>query len=183
MVCKEKAIATGTMQARPCKHREYQKRIASYILYNFENRGIKVYLEVELGKTIIGKNRRIDIFVFNEPLNQALALECKYQDTGGTADEKIPYTLQDLEALHFPGFLVYAGEGFSKGIIHLLEGSSQAAYCLPDASFNQNSHTRELDSILAAVFDWWDLVLWDKKPFSLEPDSAQFSLFDNQNRS
>jgi len=143
---------------------EYKKIIASYIISNFRDRGIEAYLELGLGKTVIGKDRKVDIFVLNESINKAIALECKYQDIGGTADEKIPYTLQDLEALHCPGCLVYAGEGFSKGIINLLEGSPKAAYCLPNNSFDRNAATKELDCFLAAVFGWWDLII-NKSPF------------------
>lgn len=146
--------------------REYQEQIAHYLVSNFKRRNIQVYLEISLGKTIIGKNRRIDIFVHNTELNKALALECKYQEVGGTADEKIPYTLQDLEALHCPGFLAYAGEGFSPGVIHLLEGSPTAAYCQPQEGLDRTANTRELDYILASTFDWWDLIL-TKDPITL----------------
>ncbi len=58
-----------------------------------------IYTEVSLGKTIIGKNRRIDVFLLREAHQRALAIECKFQNVSGTADEKIPYALQDLEAL------------------------------------------------------------------------------------
>jgi hypothetical protein len=38
---------------------EYSRLIANYIKKNYSERGLKIYLEVLLGKTIIGKNRRI----------------------------------------------------------------------------------------------------------------------------
>ena len=47
--------------------KEYADLIAAYLDKNFGERGIKVYREVTLGKTIIGKNRRIDVFVVHEP--------------------------------------------------------------------------------------------------------------------
>ena len=71
--------------------KEYADLIAAYLVKNFGERGIKVYREVTLGKTIIGKNRRIDVFVVHEPTQKAFAVECKYQDSQGTVDEKIPY--------------------------------------------------------------------------------------------
>ena len=89
--------------------------------------GLVVYLEVSLGKTIIGKDRQIDVFVVRPSDRKALAIECKYQDTLGTVDEKIPYALADLEALWVPGCLVYAGEGWSRGVLHTLEASRLAA--------------------------------------------------------
>ena len=39
---------------------EYANLIASYIVRHFGPRGLKVYREVNVGKTVIGKNRRLD---------------------------------------------------------------------------------------------------------------------------
>jgi hypothetical protein len=113
------------------KAHEYRDLIASYIDRVFGRRGLVVYTEISLGKTIIGKNRRIDVFVLRAADQQALALECKTQESGGTTDEKIPYALQDLEALWVPGCLVYGGEGWSSGVMHTLRSSKRAVHCLP----------------------------------------------------
>ena len=141
--------------------------IARYVVKNFGDLELSVYREVSLGKTVIGKNRRIDVFVVHEPTQRAMAIECKYQDSQGTVDEKIPYALADMEALRIPGVIVYAGEGFSQGILHLLEASRWAACCLPDAAtLKQTNETWELDHILAATFGWWEIVLKGKKALS-----------------
>jgi len=78
---------------------EYADLIAAYLVKNFSARGISVYREVSLGKTIIGKNRHVDIFVLHTDSDKALAIECKYQDSAGTVDEKIPYAIQDMNAM------------------------------------------------------------------------------------
>src|SRR5204863_7725564 len=75
---------------------QYANLVASYIVKNFGDRGIEVYRELFLGKTIIGKNRRIDILALHRASGVALAVECKYQASTGTVDETIPYTLQDM---------------------------------------------------------------------------------------
>jgi hypothetical protein len=149
---------------------QYRDLIASYIHHNYSSEGIDVYVEISLGKTIIGKDRYIDVFVVRPDDRKALAIECKYQDSLGTVDEKIPYALQDLEALWVPGCLVYAGRGWSKGVQHVLEASRLAAQCMPDA-FNlaPSRLTRELDHILAAIFGLWDLVLPPSKRFPARP--------------
>jgi hypothetical protein len=145
---------------------EYSNLIASYVVHNYGERGLSVYREVSLGKSIIGKNRRIDVFVVHEPTQRALAIECKYQESQGTVDEKIPYTLQDMEALRVPGIVVYAGHGFSDGVIHMLQASHMAAYALPNAEdLRPTSETRALDHIVAMTFDWWDVVLKGRKRF------------------
>jgi hypothetical protein len=152
----------------PLTGREYADRIARYLVRNYAARGIAVYREVNLGKTIIGKDRRIDILAIHGPSGRALAVECKYQDLRGTTDEKIPYALDDLAALRISACLCYAGDGFSPGIRHLLAASHLAAACLPDETLAPTIATRELDHILAMTFGWWDLVVGDRTPVRLE---------------
>lgn len=149
------------------KPHEYRDLIAAYVDVNYGRRGVVVYTEVSLGKTIIGKNRKLDVFVLRKSDQCALALETKYQEVQGTTDEKIPYALQDLEALWFPGCLVYAGPGWSKGVLHTLEGSRRAVHCLPaPPDLARTNSTRELDHVLAAVFGFWDQVIPEGRLFS-----------------
>jgi hypothetical protein len=148
---------------------EYADLIAAYVVENFGGRGIVVYREVSLGKTIIGKNRHVDILVIESATNTALAIECKYQDSSGTVDEKIPYAIQDMQAMSMPVCLTYAGSGFSDGILHMLAGCPIAAYCLPSPFRQPSRDTRELDVALALAFRWWDVIVYNKKPFSAPP--------------
>ena len=92
---------------------QYRKLIARYLVRAYGERGIDVYEEVNVGTSIIGKQRRIDLFVLAKT-GRALAVECKYQDSSGTADEKIPYALQDLAAQRLPGLIQPTGLGLSK---------------------------------------------------------------------
>ena len=144
----------------------YRDLIAAYIHHQYGEHGLVVYREVNLGKTIIGKDRQIDVFVVRPHDQKAIAIECKYQDVLGTADEKIPYALDDLAALWVPACLVYAGRGWSRGVLHQLEASRLAAYCLPDrAGFSRSKSTRELDYVLAATFGLWEQILPAAKRF------------------
>jgi hypothetical protein len=155
---------------------QYRKLIARYLVQVYGSRGISVYEEVNVGTSIIGKQRRIDLLVLAAD-GQALMVECKYQDSSGTVDEKIPYALQDLAAQRAPGVIVYAGGGFSEGVLHLLQGSELAAYCLPEESVlapvarkagdSINSGTWQLDHILAQTFRWWDIVISGREPVKL----------------
>src|SRR5262245_32451827 len=144
---------------------EYANLIACYVSRRFGSRGLKVYREIHVGKTIIGKNRRIDVFLVCEPTNQAFAIECKLQDSLGTVDEKIPYALDDLRSLPMAGCIAYAGKGFSSGVLHMLEASPHAAYCLPGADqIESTAETQDLDHLLAAHFGWWDVLVGKKAP-------------------
>jgi hypothetical protein len=155
---------------------QYRKLIARYLVSAYAERGIRVYEEVSLGTSIIGKQRRVDLFVLSND-GKALAVECKYQDSSGTADEKIPYAMQDLAAQRVPGVIVYAGIGFSEGVLHLLQGSEYAAYCLPDenqpipiprrSGDSINAGTWQFDHVLAMTFGWWDIVVAGRDPVQL----------------
>lgn len=155
---------------------QYKQLVARYLLHAFGKRGIQLYEEVNLGTSIIGKQRRIDLLLLENATGRALVIECKYQDSSGTADEKIPYALQDLESLRIPSVISYAGQGFSEGVLHLLQSSERAAYCLPDESLQQaprrsgdsiDSGTWQLDHVLAQTFRWWDIVLAGRTPLML----------------
>ena len=142
---------------------EYSTLVATYVAGRFGDRGLKVYREVRIGKSIIGKNRCIDVFCVRESDNTAFAVECKYQESVGTVDEKIPYALDDLAALPMVGCIAYAGRGFSDGVLHMLNAAPRAAYCLPvDGQSESSADTRELDHLIAAHFGWWDVVVAGK---------------------
>ena len=143
---------------------EYANLIASYVARRFGGRGLKVYREIRAGKSIIGKNRCIDVFCVCDVSNKAFAIECKFQESEGTVDEKIPYSLADLDAMPMAGCIAYAGKGFSAGVLHMLRASTRAAYCLPGADQSQvSAETKELDHLLAMHFGWWDVFVGKKK--------------------
>lgn len=155
---------------------QYRRLVARYLLAAHGKRGIHLYEEVSLGTSIIGKQRRVDLLVVVPSTGEALALECKYQDSSGTTDEKIPYALADLEAMRVPAVIAYAGSGWSEGVLHLLQSSSRAAYCLPDKALKSgprrsgdaiDSGTWQLDHALAQTFRWWDIVLAGRTPLVL----------------
>lgn len=147
---------------------EYADWVANYIKQNFGERGLKIYREVSIGKSIIGKNRRVDVLVVDKTQNIAVAIECKYQSTSGTVDEKVPYTLADAKAMQMDAYIAYGGGGFSKGVVHMLEASELACHAEPSDNdillYSQTKDTQELDQILAMRFGWWDVFTEGKKP-------------------
>ena len=144
---------------------EYADRVAAYIATRFGPRGLKVYREVRVGKTIIGKDRSVDIFCVSEEGQKAFAIECKFQDSQGSVDEKIPYALEDVRSLAMSGCVAYGGSGFSPGVLHMLAASPHAAYCMPEnGQAMSTSDTRELDHVLAVHFGWWDVIVEKRAP-------------------
>lgn len=144
---------------------DYANLVASYIATRFAPRGLQVYREVRVGKTIIGKDRCVDIFCVSEDGQKAFAIECKFQDSQGSVDEKIPYALEDVRSLAMSGCVAYGGIGFSSGVLHMLAASPHAAYCMPEpGQAMSTSDTRELDHVLAVHFGWWDVIVEKRAP-------------------
>lgn len=55
-----------------------------------------------------------------------LGVECKYQGTQGTAEEKIAGTIEDIRAWPIQGIVVFAGEGFSSNMRAYLISTGRA---------------------------------------------------------
>ncbi|MCS7161262.1 MAG: hypothetical protein RMJ19_12395 [Gemmatales bacterium] len=81
--------------------------------------GLGARTNVNCGRRIWGPKRRIDV-VINDGKGQRLGVECKYQATQGTAEEKILATLQDIAHWPIPGIVVIDGEGFSEDMVGYL---------------------------------------------------------------
>jgi hypothetical protein len=75
--------------------------------------GLEARRQVKVGRRIWGAERRIDVVVTEPVSRRRLGLECKFQGVTGSAEEKIPTTIQDIAAWPIPGIVVFAGEGFS----------------------------------------------------------------------
>ena len=88
--------------------------------------GLEAREQFRAGHRIWGAERRIDIVVTNPATRQRLGIECKYQGTTGSAEEKIPTTIRDIEAWPIPGIVVFSGEGFSPHMRSFLIASGKA---------------------------------------------------------
>ena len=67
-------------------------------------------------------NIEIDILLQHAQLfPDCLAIELKWQRTPGTADEKLPYLVENIKTCSpYPTIVVYGGEGFRPGAIRWL---------------------------------------------------------------
>ena len=75
--------------------------------------GLAVTTEVLVGRRVWGAKRRIDVVLKHPETRVSLGVECKFQSVSGTAEEKIPATVEDIRAWPIRGIVVYAGKGFS----------------------------------------------------------------------
>ena len=68
---------------------------------------------MSVGRRIWGAKRRIDVVLRHAETRISLGVECKYQGTQGSAEEKIAGTIEDIRAWPIRGIVVFAGDGFS----------------------------------------------------------------------
>jgi hypothetical protein len=88
--------------------------------------GLQVRKQVRVARRIWGAVRRIDVVLTHAETRRTLGLECKYQSVQGTAEEKIPSTIQDIGAWPIRGLVVFDGEGFTPNMRSFLIASGKA---------------------------------------------------------
>lgn len=91
-----------------------------------ERLGLRVGNQVKVGRRLWAAERRIDLVLRQADSSQSLGIECKYQGVGGSAEEKIPATIQDIAAWPIPGIVVFAGQGFSDNMRAYLHSTGKA---------------------------------------------------------
>jgi hypothetical protein len=70
--------------------------------------------------------RRIDVVLTDPTTRRTLGLECKFQREKGSAEEKLPSTVDDIKAWPIPGLIVTDGPGFSANMRHFLISTGKA---------------------------------------------------------
>lgn len=93
--------------------------------------GLTVESQVAVGRRIWGARRKIDVVLKHPITRVSLGLECKFQGSAGSAEEKIPATIDDIQAWPIRGIVVFAGNGFSTNIRAYLLSTGYAVE-LPD---------------------------------------------------
>jgi hypothetical protein len=93
--------------------------------------GLAVDSEVSCGRRIWGAKRKIDVVLRHKETRLSLGIECKFQDARGTAEEKIPATLEDIRAWPIRGIVVFSGQGFTSNMQSYLLSTGLAVE-LPD---------------------------------------------------
>jgi hypothetical protein len=88
--------------------------------------GLEASEQVRVARRIWGAVRMIDVVLIQPGTRKTLGVECKYQGTTGTAEEKIPATIQDIAAWPIPGLVVFDGNGFTTNMRSFLISTGKA---------------------------------------------------------
>jgi hypothetical protein len=117
----EKAYKTGNQLERFVEQllidHEYTE-FWNYKAIAFENRktiGGKQYLKsLPVGSTIYNTTRKCDFLIINnQKFPDNLIIECKWQQSKGSVDEKYPFLLFNLLKTGIPTIVILDGEGYS----------------------------------------------------------------------
>ncbi len=87
---------------------------------------LEVLRGVIAGRRLWGAKRKIDLVLRDKTNQRTLGVECKYQRGPGSAEEKIPATIDDIRAWPIPGLVVFDGEGFTENMRSYLVSSGRA---------------------------------------------------------
>lgn len=88
--------------------------------------GLESKEQVRVARRIWGAVRKIDVVLIHPQTRKTLGVECKYQGVLGTAEEKIPSTIKDIDAWPIPGLVVFAGAGFTENMRSYLISTGKA---------------------------------------------------------
>lgn len=98
-----------------------KKRRRDWLLYS--NELPKRYAkQVYIGSGIYGTAIYVDFYIFNSlVIPSGLIIECKWQQAGGSVDEKLPYLNLNIQTCYpSPTVVLIDGEGMKKGAIDWL---------------------------------------------------------------
>ncbi len=140
----------------------FRNIIARYLATRFDE-DLDIYVEVNLGRSIIGKRRKADVLAVTKEGSRALAFETKYQGVPGTTDEKILYALEDCRAMPIPALIVWAGAGWSDGTVRLLRASGLAVEVHLNTAKGEVTEATELEAFVAVQFGLWKRFLNGKR--------------------
>jgi hypothetical protein len=77
------------------------------------------------GYSIYETQRKCDFLTINQSkFPNGLIIECKWQQTSGSVDEKYPFTVHNIEKTKIPSIIVIGGEGYKKEALEWLKKQS-----------------------------------------------------------
>lgn len=123
-----------------------KKRRRDWLVYSAEP-SKRYAKQVYIGSGIYGTDIYVDFYIFDTVAMPAgLIVECKWQQAGGSVDEKLPYLNLNIQNCYpSPTVVLIDGEGMKKGAINWLTRQ---------VDFNPN---------LLAVYNLSHFIIWANK--------------------
>ena len=72
--------------------------------------------QYEVGESIYGKRRRVDLILYHPVLHPScLCIQCKWQSSGGSVEEKYPYEVESIAQGGYDTIIILDGGGYTPG--------------------------------------------------------------------
>lgn len=69
--------------------------------------------QADVGKTIYDTTRNCDFIIFHpKKFKKNLIIECKWQQSSGSVDEKYPFLIQNIKLLNIDTIIILDGKGY-----------------------------------------------------------------------
>ncbi len=96
------------------------------LIFPMRDMGQAVYArQVEVGRDIYGKVRRVDFLLFHPYRHpNGLVIQCKWQASSGSVEEKYPFEVLSIQQGEFDAIIVLDGGGYSQGAEAWLRGQA-----------------------------------------------------------
>lgn len=109
-------------EAAPANGKELEDKVRDLA----RSLGLAVHGQVQVGRRLWGARRVIDLILTDDASRRSIGIECKFQGTGGSVEEKIPATIDDIAAWPIPGLVVFDGDGFTTNMRSYLVSTGKA---------------------------------------------------------
>lgn len=97
--------------------------------------------QCEIGNDIYGKRRRVDFILYHpQRWPSCLVIQCKWQASPGTVDEKYPFEVLSIKMNEYKTIIVLDGGGYSKGAEQWLKaqaGKDKLLYVFDQGEFQR----------------------------------------------
>ncbi len=81
--------------------------------------------QCQIGRDIYGKQRRVDFILYHpQRWPDCLVIQCKWQASSGSVDEKFPFEVLSIQMGEFDTIIVLDGGGYSSGAEQWLKGEA-----------------------------------------------------------
>ena len=95
--------------------------------------------QCEIGLDIYSKRRRVDFILYHpEKWDDCLVLQCKWQASRGSVEEKYPFEVLSIQLNNFNTIIIIDGGGYSQGALQWLKsqaGKNKLLYVLNQGDF------------------------------------------------
>lgn len=127
---------------RYIKSEGYEEHKSKDFLNELPNLAEKAYArQVLIGKNIYERDRKVD-FVLHHPelWKDGLVIECKWQGSAGSVEEKYPFLVHNIELSERATIIVLDGEGYTEGAkswLHNQAGTSHLRHVFTQGEFQR----------------------------------------------